>query len=140
MAEIIVPLAALAATGLLVLLVYALGLRGQDRLITDDALLPLCADGGGAREWLIGCDGLAALVLLGTGDYLAARVLGDRITTRRFAAPAISTITLGPPGPANGCRIDIRFKEMAFPRLRLWLADDILPTWVDDLRARVEKT
>jgi hypothetical protein len=100
-----------------------LGFRRGVRLADDAQLAALIADAEpGARLDVaaIGEDGRAALARLSDGRYVAAQVMGDRVSLRIFSAGA--TLRRAPG------RLSLRFADLGFPSLHLRLKQE--PAWL----------
>jgi hypothetical protein len=81
------------------------------------------------RTAFVEARGRAALALLADGRLLAARVMGDRVSLRAFAASAVRLHLR-----ADG--LTATFGDVGFPALHIALKDEAPPAWLTELADR----
>lgn len=132
-AALLGPLISLAATGFLIWLAYFLGFRGGRRFESEDAFLALCAPQGGAIQHLIDAAGAGGIALLGNGQLLVAKMVGDKIATRVFPLSALDRLVTSLAKDGQHLSITLHFKDVGFSAMTLKTNMGTLPTWLDRL-------
>ena len=135
MSVILIQIASLASIGFLVWLAYFLGFRGGRRIAGEAELLALTGPYGGARQFLLDTNGASAIALLNDGQLMAAKTVGDRITTRIFPTSALAHIKLYQPKSDQNLGIELRFNDLGFSSIRLEATESNLPDWLDRLKS-----
>ena len=133
--ETLVPLIALASIGFLVWLAFAWGFRGGQRIADEAELFALSRPYGGAQHFLLDSNGASAIALLNDGQLMAAKTVGDRITTRIFPTSALAYIKLYQPKSDQNLGIELRFSDLGFSSIRLEATESNLPDWLDRLKS-----
>ena len=131
----LLPLLSLASIGFLVWLAYFWGFRGGRRISGEAELLALSRPHGGAQQFLLDTNGASAIALLNDGQLMAAKTVGDRITTRIFPASALAHIKLYQPKSDQNLGIELRFSDLGFSSIRLEATESCLPDWLDRLKS-----
>lgn len=137
---IMLPLLSLASIGFLVWLAYFLGFRGGRRISGETELLALSRAYGGAQRFLLDTNGASAIALLNDGQLMAAKTVGDRITTRIFPTSALAHIKLYQPKSDQNLGIELRFSDLGFSSIRMNTTESQLPAWLDQLQSTTGKS
>lgn len=130
------PFGAVAATGFLVWLAYFLGYRGARRFETEADFLALCTPYGGARQHLLDSGGVSGIALVGNGQVLVAKFVGDRVATRVFSPSAIVSLVGKHTKPGQDLAIKLHFKDFGFSTVALKTSLRAMPGWLDHLQSR----
>ena len=139
MSVILIQTASLASIGFLVWLAYFLGFRGGRRITGESELLALSRPYGGAQQFLLDSNGASAIALLNDGQLMAAKTVGDRITTRIFPTSALAHIKLYQPKSDQNLGIELRFSDLGFSSIRLEATESNLPAWLNQLKTETGK-
>lgn len=139
MSVILIQTASLASIGFLVWLAYFLGFRGGRRISGEAELLVLMGPYGGAQQFLLDSKGASAIALLNDGQLMAAKTVGDRITTRIFPTSALAHIKLYQPKSVQNLGIELRFKDLGFSSIRVATTESHLPAWLNQLKTETGK-
>ena len=139
MSVILIQTASLASIGFLVWLAYFLGFRGGRRISGEAELLVLMGPYGGAQQFLLDSKGASAIALLNDGQLMAAKTVGDRITTRIFPTSALAHIKLYQPKSVQNLGIELRFKDLGFSSIRVATTECHLPAWLNQLKTETGK-
>lgn len=130
------PLTSLTATAFLIWLTYFLGFRGGRRFESEDEFLALSAPYGGATQHLMDAGGAGGIALLGDGQLLVAKMVGDRVATRIFPPSAIDSLVTSQAKDKMNLSITLQFKDLGFSAVQLETKMGTLPTWLDRLQIR----
>jgi hypothetical protein len=139
MSVILLQTASLASIGFLVWLAYVLGFRGGTRISDEAELLALARPYGGAQQYLLGIDGASAIALLNDGQLLAAKTVGDRVTTRIFPTSSLKHIKLHRSKSVQSLEIELRFHDLGFASIRVATTESHLPAWLGQLKIETGK-
>ena len=139
MSTILIPLLSLAAIGFLVWLAYFLGFRGGRRITDEAELLALMGPYGGVQQFMLDTNGASAIALLNDGQLMAAKTVGDRITTRIFPKSALVSIKLHKAKPNQSLGVELRFNDVGFSSIRVDATESQLPAWLDQLQSETGK-
>lgn len=139
MSTILISIASLASIGFLVWLAYFLGFRGGRRISGEAELLALSRPYGGAQQFLLDSSGASAIALLNDGQLMAAKTVGDRITTRIFPTSALANIKLYQPKSVQNLGIELRFNDLGFSSIRVATTESHLPAWLNQLKTETGK-
>jgi len=134
---ILVPLAAVASSGFLVWLAYLLGYHGGRRFESEAEFLALCTPYGGARQHLLDLGGQSGIALVGNGQVLVAKMVGDRVATRVFSPSAIEAFDVTHTDPGEIVAVKLHFKDVGFSAVTLKTTLGTMPCWLDHLQPKV---
>ena len=137
--ETLVPLIALTSIGFLVWLAYAWGFRGGQRIADEAELFALSRPYGGAQLFMLDTNGASAIALLNDGQLMAAKTVGDRITTRVFPKTALVSIKLRKSKSDQHMGIELRFADVGFSSVRVEAIEGQLPAWLHQLKSDTGK-
>ena len=140
MSAILIQTASLAAIGFLVWLAYFLGFRGGRRITDEAELVALSRPYGGAQQFMLDTNGASAIALLNDGQLMAAKTVGDRITTRIFPKSAVTSIKLHQKKPEQNLDVELRFNDLGFSSIRVEAIESQLPAWLDQLQSDTSKS
>lgn len=140
MSTILLSSLSLASIGFLVWLAYFLGFRGGRRITDESELLALSRPYGGAQQFLLDTNGASAIALLNDGQLMAAKTVGDRITTRIFPKSAVTSVKLHQKKPDQNLDVELRFNDLGFSSIRMEATDSCLPAWLDRLQSETSKS
>lgn len=132
-AALLGPLISLAATGFLIWLAYFLGFRGGRRFESEEAFLALSAPYGGATQHLMDAGGAGGIALLGDGQLLVAKIVGDKVAIRVFPLSALDRLVTSPAKDGQHLSITLQFNDLGFSAMTLEMKMGTLPAWLDRL-------
>jgi hypothetical protein len=136
----LLPLLSLASIGFLVWLAHFWGFRGGRRITDEAELLTLSRPYGGAQQFLLDTNGASAIALLNDGQLLAAKTVGDRVTTRIFPQSAVTSIKLHQKKAEQNLDVELRFNDLGFSSIRVEATESDLPGWLDRLQSETSKS
>lgn len=139
MTALLGPLASVAATAFLIGLAYFLVFRGGRRFASEDEFLALSAPYGGARQHLMDSGGAGGIALLGDGQLLVAKMVGDQVATRVFPLTALGSFLASPAKDGQHWSIKLQFKDLGFSAVTIETNGDALPAWLDRLQTQEGK-
>jgi len=134
------PLVSLTASAFLICLTYFLGFRGGRRFESEAEFLALSTPYGGAAQHLMDAGGTGGIALLGDGQLLVARMVGDKVATRIFPQSAIHSLVSSHTSPGERLSIKMQFKDLGFSAVTLETTLSTLPAWLDLLQTRGDKS
>lgn len=123
-----------AALALIVGLAAALGFRAKRQIAGEVDFSQLGAPYGGTRQIAIDAAGTGALALLGDGRLLVVRAVGSQLATRVVPLSAIAALQVRPVPKRSGIAVTVRLKDFGFPAVRLRIAGNTLPDWINELQ------
>jgi hypothetical protein len=130
----------LGSIGFLVWLAHFLGFRGGRRITDESELLALSRPYGGAQQFLLDTNGVSAIALLNNGQLMAAKTVGDRITTRIFPKSAVTSVKLHQKKPEQNLDVELRFNDLGFSSIRVESTGSRLPAWLNRLQSETSKS
>lgn len=133
-------LASLAATFFLIWLAYFLGFRGGRRFESEDAFLALSEPYGGARQHLMDAGGAGGIALLGDGQLLVAKMVGDKVATRVFPPMALDSLLASQAKDGQHLLITMKFKDLGYSAMKLKANLSTLPAWLGQLQTGTNKS
>lgn len=130
-------LGSLASIAMLVGLSYALGFRGRRALPDDAELVALSERYGGGQDFVVDANRASAITMLNDGRLLVCKAVGSATVSRVFSTDEIVSAADYRPKRAQARGVSLQFKDAGFPSLKLEMAGEIWPLWLERMEQEV---